>query len=227
AAEPVLVCVDDFHLLDDVSRDALCFAARRLAGERIAMLLTVRDASGLPDDLPVRVLEGLDPAACRALAGDLPGELRTCLARLAGGNPLAWRELLASLTTEQLAGLAAPPTALPPDGRLHRAHAERLADLPENTRFLLLLLALHPGLNTETLRCPRPVLPGSDRAVRPEPAVELLLGSAVEPGLEDVCLDSPADVLAPAVRAGLIKSEGGPYRFADEIVRAVTRAEAP
>ncbi|HLU75538.1 MAG TPA: ATP-binding protein, partial [Nonomuraea sp.] len=30
AAEPVLVCVDDFHLLDDVSRDALCFAARRL-----------------------------------------------------------------------------------------------------------------------------------------------------------------------------------------------------
>ncbi|MEV4102957.1 AAA family ATPase [Nonomuraea sp. NPDC049649] len=212
AAEPVLVCVDDFHLLDDVSRDALCFAARRLAGERIAMLLTVRDASGLPDDLPVRVLEGLDPAACRALAGDLPGELRTCLARLAGGNPLAWRELLASLTAEQLAGLAAPPTALPPDGRLHRAHAGRLAGLPENTRFLLLLLALDPGLNAETLRCPLHVLPGSDRAVRPEPAV---------------CLDSPADVLAPAVRAGLIRSEGGPYRFADEIVRAVTRAEAP
>ncbi|TXK38402.1 LuxR C-terminal-related transcriptional regulator [Nonomuraea sp. C10] len=215
AAEPVLVCVDDLHLLDEVSREALCFAARRVAGERIALLLAVRDAAGLPEDVPVRVLEGLDPAACRALAhelaaGALPDDLRTCLARLAGGNPLAWRELVGSLTPEQLAGLAAPPTGLPPGGRLHRAHAERLARLPEATRFLLLLLAAHPGLNAETLRR--------------RPAQE----SGAEARLHrELLAAGPPAVLAPAERAGLIRAAGGRYGFADETVRAVAYAEAP
>lgn len=198
-AGPVLVCVDDLHLLDEASRQALCFAARRVAGERVALLLAVRDAAGLPEDVPVRTLQPLDPAACRALADELapapiPDELRTRLARLANGNPLAWHELVASLTAEQLAGLAAPPTGLPPNGRLYRAHAERLAELAEDTRFLLLLLAAHPGLNVDVL-------------ARTHDA-------------------EPRDVLAPAVRAGLVGAEGGRYAFTDETLRAVTYAEA-
>ncbi|MDA0634188.1 AAA family ATPase, partial [Nonomuraea sp. MCN248] len=216
AAEPVLVCVDDLHLLDEVSRETLGFAARRVSGERIALLLAVRDPAGLPEDVPVRALEGLDPASCRALAhelaGALPDDLDACLARLAGGNPLAWRELVGSLTPEQLAGLAAPPTGLPPGGRLHRAHAERLARLPQATRFLLLLLAAHPGLDTETLRRPA--------GWRPEP------GAEGRPR-RDLLPADPLAVLAPAERAGLIRADGGRYVFTDETVRAVAYAEAP
>ena len=240
-AEPVLVCVDDLHLLDQASREALSFAARRLDGERIAVLLASRETgvrpeagtplpfreagtrspfgegrstafagdavpawwegSMLPDDLPVRVLGPLDGASGRALAGELlPGglsdDLRACLERVARGNPLALRELVASLSAEQLTGLAPPPDSLPVGGRLHRAHADRLAELPAETRFPLLLLAADPGLDTVTLI----------RATEPADALT---------------------VLAPAERAGVIRAEGDRYVYTDETVRAVAYAEAP
>ena len=40
--QPVLAIVDDAHWLDDASADALLFAARRLDGERVALLLALR-----------------------------------------------------------------------------------------------------------------------------------------------------------------------------------------
>ncbi|NUW44060.1 helix-turn-helix transcriptional regulator [Nonomuraea rhodomycinica] len=199
--EPVLVCVDDAHLLDEDSRGVLSFAARRLAGERIAVLFAAREDAGLPDDVPARVLAPLDRTASRALAdGLLPGrlsdDLHACLDRVARGNPLALRELVESLTPDQVAGLAAPPDRVPAGGRLHRAHAGRLACLPADTRFVLLLLAAHPPLDTATL-------------IR-----------AAEPA------DAPA-VLVPAERAGVVRAEGERYVFADDMVRDVAYAEAP
>ncbi|GGO67752.1 LuxR C-terminal-related transcriptional regulator [Nonomuraea cavernae] len=203
--EPVLVCVDDLHLLDAASREALTFAARRVAGERIALLFTAWDAAGppgeLPGDVPVRTLEPLDQAATRALAaellpGNLSDDLRGSLERLSRGNPLALRELVESLSAEQLAGLAPAPDSLPVHGRLHRAHADRLAGLPEDTRFLLLLLAADPGLDTATL------------ILAAEPA-------------------DPLSLLAPAENAGVIRAEGERYVYTDETVRAVAYAEAP
>ncbi|WP_336208077.1 LuxR C-terminal-related transcriptional regulator [Nonomuraea sp. LPB2021202275-12-8] len=201
AAEPVLVCVDDVDLLDGASRETLAFAARRLAGERVAMLFAARQAGELPDDLPVRALAPLDQAASRALADELlPGrlsdDLRAALEQVARGNPLALRELVDSLSAEQLAGLAAPPDGLPVGGRLHRAHAGRLAGLPEDTRFLLLLLAADPGLDTATL------------ILAAEPA-------------------DPLSVLAPAEEAGVIRVEADRYVYTDETVRAVAYADAP
>ncbi|MGN9840420.1 LuxR C-terminal-related transcriptional regulator [Nonomuraea sp. H19] len=200
ATEPVLVCVDDLHLLDETSREVLSFVARRPAGERIALLFAAREDHGMPDDVPARVLRPLDQAASHALADELvPGglsdDLRACLDRIARGNPLALRELVESLTVDQLAGLAAPPDGLPAGGRLHRAHADRLAGLPEDTRFLLLLLAADACLDTATL----------------------------------MTAAAPADalvVLAPAERAGVLRAEGDRYVFADDMVRAVAYAEA-
>jgi DNA-binding CsgD family transcriptional regulator len=198
---PVLVCADDVHLLDEPTREVLSFAARRLAGERIAMLFAARDERVLPDGVPAHVLPPLDQAAVRALAdellpGGLTADLRTGLDRLARGNPLALRELAASLTADQLAGLAAPPDRLPAGGRLHRAHAGLLASLPEDTRFLLLLLAADPCLATSTLI----------RAAGPA---------------------DPLAVLAPAEQAGVIRAVDDRYAFADETVRTVAYAEAP
>ena len=42
-AGPILAIVDDAHLLDRASADAIAFAARRFRDERIAMLLAIRD----------------------------------------------------------------------------------------------------------------------------------------------------------------------------------------
>ncbi|MEU4832910.1 LuxR C-terminal-related transcriptional regulator [Streptosporangium sp. NPDC023615] len=43
---PVLACVDDVHHLDAPSREALFFAARRLAGEPVVLLFGVDDGTG-------------------------------------------------------------------------------------------------------------------------------------------------------------------------------------
>ena len=64
--EPLVVVVDDVHWLDDASRDALLFVARRLAGERIGVLMGLRD--GVVADLDFSGIEelalhGLDEAS--------------------------------------------------------------------------------------------------------------------------------------------------------------------
>ncbi|GAA2205499.1 LuxR family transcriptional regulator [Nonomuraea monospora] len=163
AERPVLACVDDVDLLDADSRQVLSFAARRVSGEPVALLFTARTggASGL-DGVPARTLSGLDATAVRELAGDLAAgkvaeDLLAALDQIARGNPLALAELIASLTPDQLAGLAAPPVTLPKGGRLWREHTRRLAALPAEAQRLLLLIAADPGLDLPTLiRAARP-----------------------------------------------------------------------
>ncbi|GAT67179.1 transcriptional regulator [Planomonospora sphaerica] len=188
---PVLACVDDLHHLDAPSREALFFVARRLAGERIALLLAadgegasggaggcgdgVGRAGGAPGDIPRLVLGRLAEEAARQVIDDLappglPEDLRVSVAEVARGNPLALRELVGSLTPDQMSGLAAPPETLPPGGRLWRAYADRLSRLPGETTDLLLLLAADPYLDTATLlraaepRCALTALEPAERA---------------------------------------------------------------
>ncbi|MEV4470639.1 LuxR C-terminal-related transcriptional regulator [Nonomuraea salmonea] len=192
---PVLVCVDDVHLLDDASREVLAFAGRRVGGERVAVVFSARAEEGWAAGLPVRVLGGLERAAVRELAADLaPGEvseeLLAALDQVARGNPLALTELIGSLTREQLAGVAAPPETLPRDGRLWREHAARLAALPEETRRLLVLIAADPEIDVPTLIA----------AARP-------------------CCALTA--LEPAERAGLLYAAGDRYAFHDPALRGV------
>ncbi|UBU15903.1 helix-turn-helix transcriptional regulator [Nonomuraea gerenzanensis] len=162
AEQPVLACVDDVDLLDTDSREVLSFAARRVTGEAVALLFTAREAARSPEGVPVRVLGGLDAAAVRELAGDLAAgkvaeDLLAALDQIARGNPLALAELIASLTPDQLAGLAAPPVTLPKGGRLWREHTSLLAALPAEAQRLLLLIAADPGLDLPTLiRAARP-----------------------------------------------------------------------
>jgi hypothetical protein len=72
---PLLLLVDDAQWLDRSSSEALVFAARRLAGERIALLFAASGDGGARfevDDLPELVVEGLDPeSALGAGAGAL------------------------------------------------------------------------------------------------------------------------------------------------------------
>ncbi|MET9232085.1 AAA family ATPase [Lentzea sp. NPDC003310] len=94
---PLAVLLDDLHLLDRPSADALAFAARRLAADPVVLLATTRS----PDPpLPVLPLTGLDLDAAGALVSSRSGapvspEFIARLHRATAGNPLALIELAA------------------------------------------------------------------------------------------------------------------------------------
>lgn len=104
--EPLLVLVDDLQWVDQESRRLLEFLGRRLAGERVALVMTLREEPGVPPDLPdlpVLRLDGLDPEDCPRLArahGLAAGaDEVTAVAEAAGGNPLAVLEALSGSRT--------------------------------------------------------------------------------------------------------------------------------
>jgi DNA-binding CsgD family transcriptional regulator len=148
---PVLCCVDDAHWLDPPSFAVLTLVARRLRGERIAMLLATGGdrVAGIPD---LRI-GPLDRRAGRAvLHGLVPtAEVGGVLASVAMGNPAALVELAAALTPEQLRGDVPLPRTLPAESRLRRAHRARLLRLPDETRGLLLLAAADDEADLDTL----------------------------------------------------------------------------
>ncbi|WP_051834810.1 AAA family ATPase [Streptomyces sp. NRRL S-15] len=67
---PVLVVLDDVQWFDRASLDALSFAARRLEGEPVTMLIGARDGDHLPGldrHVPMLTLGPLDNAAANQL----------------------------------------------------------------------------------------------------------------------------------------------------------------
>ncbi|MGP4052130.1 AAA family ATPase [Streptomyces sp. 2A115] len=144
ARQPLLVAVDDWDALDEPSRDALAFVARRTEGHPMALLMTVRpqrtrlaSLAGLPE----MRLDPLTPAqSARLLATRRPGlDAQTARGLMAtsAGNPLA----LLELPTRSEDSLPYMP---PSSDRLAAAMAPGAARLPSGTRDLLLVAALHP-----------------------------------------------------------------------------------
>src|SRR2546430_5119505 len=125
AREHGLLCViDDAHWLDRASAQALGFAARRLAVERIEIVFAAREMGQALQGLPEVDVEPLGYRDARALLESvLPSPLDDqVLERLiveTRGNPLALVELPRDLTPSQLAGgfgvaaARAPPPGLP------------------------------------------------------------------------------------------------------------------
>jgi DNA-binding CsgD family transcriptional regulator len=147
---PVAVVVDDLHLFDLPSAEALVFAARRLSADPVVVLAAVRtsEADRLVAGLQVVQLVGLDHDASAALVtrtagGPLaPGRLKPLLA-LAEGNPLA----LLELAGDDLDALATDPSDLParvPD-TVTAAFARRLDRMDEACRTALLIAAVCAG----------------------------------------------------------------------------------
>ncbi|XVQ87187.1 AAA family ATPase [Microbispora siamensis] len=156
AGRPVLVCADDLQWLDAPSREAICFVARRALAAPVAVLLASAEPGTASGDLPPLPLAPLDERASRQVLDDLvpeglPGDLRAALVRAARGNPLALAELAGSLTDAHRKGSAPPPETPPRGGRLWRAYAEWLRDLPGDTADLVLLVAADPGIDAVTL----------------------------------------------------------------------------
>ena len=144
AETPLLVTVDDAHRLDHPSADVLAFVARRIESDRIVLLVAARDGHHSPlteAGLPEQSLGALDPATATALleasGPQLTPAVRSRLLREAAGNPLALVELPQAGHPAALAG-----DRLPLTDRLEQAFAARVADLPEPTRWLLLVAAV-------------------------------------------------------------------------------------
>ncbi|MBB3086844.1 ATP-binding protein [Geodermatophilus sabuli] len=157
--EPVLVVVDDAQWLDRSSARVLGFIARRLEGSRIGLLIAVRipaDSLLLHAGLPQFELSPLDErATTELLSSEFPGlatSVRHHVMAAAQGNPLALRELPASMTDEQRHAVVPLPPVLPLSDRLQRHFAYRLHALPAVTRRMLLVTALDGTGDLRALR---------------------------------------------------------------------------
>ncbi|WP_394437782.1 helix-turn-helix transcriptional regulator [Streptomyces sp. SGAir0957] len=195
--QPVLLVLDDAQWFDRASLDALSFAARRLEGEPVTMLIAARDGehlAGFDRHEPTLTLGPLDDVAANQLLDQQPlsltGQARTRVLDQAEGNPLALVELARGATAQGL-GVAGPSTAGPLllTDRLERIFAARADGLPTDTTRALLLLA------------------AMDRADAP---------IAVSAGLSD----ADDDVWLPAERAGLVRRTGRGPRFHHPLVRS-------
>jgi predicted ATPase len=159
---PLLCLVDDAHWLDDASADALAFVARRLQAEPIVMLFAAREGEDrrfAARTLPELRLDGLNPAAARALVDHHIGvapEIRDRLVAGTGGNPLALLELPSALSGRQLAGLEPLHEPMPVSTRIERSFLARLRGLPPEARtFLLVAAAEGSGERATVLRAAR------------------------------------------------------------------------
>ena len=147
---PIALFVDDAHLLDRPSADALAFASRRLLADAVLIVATVR--TGQPCALvgcglsEVRI-GALDRDSAGALvasraATDLPAGALDQLHRATGGNPLALLELSADV--EGL--LRLPPDApVPVPSTVAAAVARETNQLDQAARTAILIAAASSG----------------------------------------------------------------------------------
>jgi DNA-binding CsgD family transcriptional regulator len=200
-----LCLLDDVQWVDAPSIEAIVFAARRLGGESVAMVLAAREGAGRRVDttgVEEVKLGPLAPASAAELLrrehGDrlswaVAGELLTS----AAGNPMALVELPLSLSSEQLVGKHELPPVLPAGQSLEEAFRRRLSDLPDDTREALLVAA---------------ALSGSEDLAHLSQALASV-------GLKPSALD-------PAEAAGVIALEQGRALFRHPLLRAAAYHDA-
>jgi DNA-binding CsgD family transcriptional regulator len=202
---PVVIVVDDAQWLDVGSLDVLAFIARRLEGERVAMVLAARDdavPARFDRDFPQLTAGPLERAAAGILLDRQPhpprGRARSQILEQAAGNPLA----LIELTRAFAKGRGSRRTgwidslSLPLTDRLERLFAAGLPTLPHATRRVLLLAA---AAGTARLA----------DVVRAAPD-----------------LDGP-EVWRPAEEAGLVRVESGQAHLCHPLVRSAVYQAAP
>src|SRR3954471_5915061 len=148
---PLLCFVDDAQWLDAASAEVLGFVARRLLAESVALVFAVRDPPdelGFPE-LPELAIGGLSTAEARALlASAVPGRLDAGVRdRLIGetrGNPLALLELTRGSAPGQEPGGFGLVPGQEVSERIQQSFLQRLEELPEEARTLLLVAASEP-----------------------------------------------------------------------------------
>jgi DNA-binding CsgD family transcriptional regulator/tetratricopeptide (TPR) repeat protein len=151
ADAPLLVCLDDLHLMDQPSIDVLAFVARRIAGERVALLCASRRESlSLAEEQTITWIEvrGLNAAASATLlmsqAPALAPATRDRILRHANGNPLALLEFAVAVESGRR-GWPESDGDLPMTTRLERAFVARADELSAAARMIADVAALNDG----------------------------------------------------------------------------------
>ncbi len=207
STRPTVVAVDDAQWLDWPTQEVLAFLARRITGDPVVMVLAIRTGYQSPlllANLPELTLSGLDETASRELlaasAEDLTSADCERILQLALGNPLALVELPAAWRSAGAAVAQLVPHLVPLSGRLERAFAARLAELPSLTRDCLLVGAVDAD----------------------DDLPEVLAATAVLAGRH-----VDAAIVEPAVRAGLLTFDNAHLRFRHPLVKSgVLQAES-
>ena len=147
---PLLVLVDDAQWLDSPTTECLAYVSRRLEGTYAALLVAARSdgaeggllGKGGLERIP---LSGLDPEDARTLlqatAPEAPSNVIESLIEVAGGNPLALRELPELLSEDQRRGQASIDPVPVGDTALLDAFEARLAALSPADRAAVLVAA--------------------------------------------------------------------------------------
>ncbi|WP_082309882.1 ATP-binding protein [Nonomuraea sp. SBT364] len=146
---PLLCVIDDAQWMDRASAQVLGFVGRRLLAESVALVLSSRQ---WPQDLlglPGMEVTGLKTADAHALLNSVaPGRfdrhIRDRFVAETRGNPLALLELPRELSMTQVTGRFGLPDAGMLPGRIEQSFVDRIADLPEQTRLLLVVAAAEP-----------------------------------------------------------------------------------
>ncbi|MFI8946604.1 helix-turn-helix transcriptional regulator [Streptomyces sp. NPDC053750] len=193
---PVLVVLDDAQWFDRASLDVLSFAARRLEGEPVTMLIGARGGEPLPGfdrRTPALTLGPLGESEADRLLDLQPTSptirTRRRIIDQAGGNPLALVELARAASAHDAAAGLPSAGPLPLTDHLERIFAARLHGLPSPTLHALLLLA---------------AMDSADSAI------------AVSAGLPR----AGDTVWRSAEQAGLVRRSGRELRFRHPLVRS-------
>ena len=180
ASRPLLLAVDDVQWLDAESAGALAYAARRLRGEPVGVVLTRRTGleSGLVAELgrsldrfrevavePLDV-EALHHVVQRHLDLTLPPPLLADVHAASGGNPFYALEIVRFLRRKDVLVEAGKPLPVPES--LHDLVHGRLLALPAASRDYLLAAAAEAQPTPELVEAATPVA----RKDALEPAVE-------------------------------------------------------
>src|SRR6185312_972776 len=138
---PLALIIDDAHLLDRPSAEALLFAARRLVADPIVMLIAARahEPHPLEADLPRLQLDGITLEAAQQLVQHLPGDLVEQLYQTVAGNPLALLELA---DDPDRLHRTPPGVPLPVPTMLAEAFVSRANRLSPDARTALLVSAI-------------------------------------------------------------------------------------
>ncbi|MCW2621788.1 MAG: transcriptional regulator, LuxR family [Frankiales bacterium] len=196
---PLAVLIDDCHLVDVPSAQALTFAARRFTADPIAVLAAARDGRPTPfreAGLPELPLAGLSLEAAGRLAAEtghrLSGSSLHRLHTATGGNPLAVVELADDVGELEIGPFDAP---FPVPASLARAFGRRVDTLSDPARTVVLLAAAGGG--------------DLDLVAR-------------------ACLHLGVDVaaLGAAEEAGLVRISQGAVEFRHPLVRSAVYADA-
>ncbi|WP_342673867.1 AAA family ATPase [Cryptosporangium arvum] len=183
---PVCCLIDDTQWLDEASRQALAFSARRLGSEGIALVFVMRTVDASFRGLPGLAVTGLnDDDARRLLKQLLPGQIdtrvRDRLVAEARGNPLALRELPSALGPTEMAGGYTVAATAPLASRIEKSLLDQLSDLPPAARRVLLVAAADPTGDPHLLRLAvRALSLSSDAIDVAEHSGALTVGARVE-----------------------------------------------